>query len=128
MDSNTQDALLYDAHKKSTGIAYLLWFLVGWSGAHYFYIGNAGLGVARLLLTIFTVVFFVLIFVSITSATVSAAGGGDSAGGLVGAALVFLILTIISGFVQFVWSIAEIFILHVMVTSRNLRVIEALSR
>ena len=30
----------YDANKKSTLVAYLLWFFLGWFGAHRFYIGT----------------------------------------------------------------------------------------
>lgn len=34
--------MLYDAHKKSAGVAYLLWFFLGGLGAHRFYTGRAG--------------------------------------------------------------------------------------
>lgn len=36
--------MLYDANKKSAGIAYLLWFFVGLVGAHRFYLGRTGSG------------------------------------------------------------------------------------
>lgn len=45
--------LYYDAHKKSQGAAYLLWFFLGGLGAHRFYVGRAGTGVAQLLLCLF---------------------------------------------------------------------------
>ena len=43
--------MLYDANKKSAGIAYLLWFFVGLLGGHRFYLGRtgSGLGMAALL-------------------------------------------------------------------------------
>lgn len=48
--------------KKSTGVAYLLWFFVGWLGVHRFYLGKTGSGVAILLLTLigwFTIAFLI---------------------------------------------------------------------
>ncbi len=36
----------YDAAKKSTGIAYLLWFFLGGLGVHRFYLGQIGSGIA----------------------------------------------------------------------------------
>jgi TM2 domain-containing membrane protein YozV len=40
----------YDAAKKSTGIAYLLWFFVGFLGIHRFYLGQTGSGAAMLII------------------------------------------------------------------------------
>ena len=42
--------MMYDANKKSTGAAYLLWFFLGSFGAHRFYLGCTGTAVAQLLL------------------------------------------------------------------------------
>jgi TM2 domain-containing membrane protein YozV len=44
--------MLYDANRKSTGVAYLLWFFLGMFGAHRFYLGETGSGVAQLVLSI----------------------------------------------------------------------------
>jgi len=38
--------------KKSTGVAYLLWFFLGGFGAHRFYLGKTGTAVAQLIITI----------------------------------------------------------------------------
>ena len=38
--------------KKSTGIAYLLWFFLGSLGVHKLYLGKTGWGIAYLLLTV----------------------------------------------------------------------------
>ncbi len=46
-------ALRYDANKKSTLIAYLLWFFLGPLGIHRFYLGATGTGVAQLLIWVF---------------------------------------------------------------------------
>lgn len=37
---------------KSTVVAYLLWFFLGWFGGHRFYLGKTGSAIAQLLLTI----------------------------------------------------------------------------
>jgi TM2 domain-containing membrane protein YozV len=42
--------MIYDANKKSTGAAYLLWFFLGGFGAHRFYLGYVGTGAAQLML------------------------------------------------------------------------------
>lgn len=52
MNPDTQRMLVYDANKKSTGVAYLLWFFLGMLGVHRFYLGRTGSGVAILLLTL----------------------------------------------------------------------------
>jgi TM2 domain-containing membrane protein YozV len=44
--------LRYDVRKRSAGIAYVLWFLFGLLGAHRFYAGRAGTGMATLALTV----------------------------------------------------------------------------
>ncbi len=45
--------MMYDANKKSTGVAYLLWIFLGGFGAHRFYLGETGTAVAQLLLLLF---------------------------------------------------------------------------
>jgi TM2 domain-containing membrane protein YozV len=42
----------YDNNKKSVGVAYLLWFFLGFLGVHRFYLGKVGTGVVILILTI----------------------------------------------------------------------------
>jgi TM2 domain-containing membrane protein YozV len=38
--NDTRLLLEYDANKKSAGLAYALWLLLGWLGAHRFYAGK----------------------------------------------------------------------------------------
>lgn len=40
--------LLFNASRKSLGVAYILWFFLGQFGAHRFYLGKAGSGAAQL--------------------------------------------------------------------------------
>jgi TM2 domain-containing membrane protein YozV len=47
-DMRTQ--MVFQASKKSTGAAYLLWFFLGGFGAHRFYLGQTGTAIAQLLL------------------------------------------------------------------------------
>jgi TM2 domain-containing membrane protein YozV len=54
--SNTDDRVMlqmqaqsaYDDVKKSAGVAYAFWFFLGGFGAHRFYLGQIGLGLAML--------------------------------------------------------------------------------
>ena len=51
----TSDAarlMQYDAAKKSTGIAYLLWFFLGGLGVHRFYLGQTGSGIAMAIISV----------------------------------------------------------------------------
>ncbi|MDO9498472.1 TM2 domain-containing protein [Falsiroseomonas sp.] len=40
----------YDSAKKSALLAYLLWFFLGYFGAHRFYLGRIGSGIAMLVI------------------------------------------------------------------------------
>lgn len=40
--------MMYDANKKSQGVAYLLCLVLGGVGAHRFYLGSTGLGAVQL--------------------------------------------------------------------------------
>jgi TM2 domain-containing membrane protein YozV len=42
--------MMYDANRKSTGVAYLLLIFLGAFGAHRFYLGRNGSGVGQLVL------------------------------------------------------------------------------
>lgn len=50
--SSARAQMMYDANKKSTGAAYVLWFFLGSLGAHRFYLGATGTAVAQLLLAL----------------------------------------------------------------------------
>ncbi|HVL79254.1 MAG TPA: TM2 domain-containing protein [Sphingomicrobium sp.] len=50
MDDNLKQQLLFEANRKSTGAAYLLWFFLGGFGAHRFYLGRTGTAVGQLAL------------------------------------------------------------------------------
>lgn len=62
--ADQQRTMLYLANKKSTGVAYLLWFFLGMLGAHRFYAGRTGSAVVLLLLTLlgFLLSFFLIGF------------------------------------------------------------------
>ncbi|WP_084697885.1 TM2 domain-containing protein [Muricoccus aerilatus] len=52
----------YDANKRSALVAYLLWFFLGSFGAHRFYAGRTGSGIAQLVITLLSMLMtFVLI-------------------------------------------------------------------
>jgi len=48
--------MLYDANKRSAGIAYLLWFFVGFLGGHRFYLKRNGTAATLLILTLLLVI------------------------------------------------------------------------
>ncbi|MEW5929322.1 MAG: TM2 domain-containing protein [Gemmatimonadota bacterium] len=58
---DTQRMMMYDANKKSVGVAFLLWFFLGGLGAHRFYMGKTGSAIAMAAITVvslaLTVVF-----------------------------------------------------------------------
>ena len=47
MNQTAREIMLYDAQKKSSGVAYLWWFLLGFLGAHRFYLKRPGSGIAQ---------------------------------------------------------------------------------
>jgi TM2 domain-containing membrane protein YozV len=57
MSLSTQEQILIEQRvtneANSVGVAYLLWFFLGALGAHRFYLGRTGTGIAQLLLFIF---------------------------------------------------------------------------
>src|SRR5260370_1245864 len=44
--------MMFEANKKSVGVTYLFWFLLGGVGGHRFYVGKTGSAVGQLLLSI----------------------------------------------------------------------------
>ncbi|WP_293405341.1 TM2 domain-containing protein [Phenylobacterium sp.] len=52
ISADTQALMAFESGKKSTGVAYLLWIFLGGVGAHRFYLGRTGSGIAMLALTI----------------------------------------------------------------------------
>jgi TM2 domain-containing membrane protein YozV len=59
LSKDARTLLLYDANRKSAVIAYILWFFLGWFGAHNFYLGRKGVGIAQVLLTISVIGWFI---------------------------------------------------------------------
>jgi len=54
--SDAARLMQYDAAKKSTGIAYLLWFFLGGLGVHRFYLGQTGSGIAMAIIFVLSVI------------------------------------------------------------------------
>jgi TM2 domain-containing membrane protein YozV len=59
LSKDARTLLLYDANRKSAVIAYILWFFLGWFGAHNFYLRRKGVGIAQVLLTISVIGWFI---------------------------------------------------------------------
>ena len=60
MDEATHKQMVFESERKSVGIAYLLWFLLGGFGAHRLYAGKTKTGVTQLLLLLSIVGWLVL--------------------------------------------------------------------
>ncbi len=60
MANDTHTMLHYEAAKKSTGIAYLLWFFFGSIGGHRFYLGRTGSAVGMLVLLVLSALFSIV--------------------------------------------------------------------
>ena len=58
--ADTERAAIYDAARKSTAVAYLLWLFGGLLGLHRFYVGKIFTGLLLAAMTLFS---FVLMFV-----------------------------------------------------------------
>lgn len=56
MDQNLRTQLQYDAQKKSTAAAYILWLFLGGFGVHRFYLGHMASGFGQLALCLLGVV------------------------------------------------------------------------
>ncbi|WP_042886322.1 TM2 domain-containing protein [Cupriavidus necator] len=52
MNDSAKEMMLYDAQKKSVGVAYALWFFLGMFGAHRFYAGSNAIGFGQMALSI----------------------------------------------------------------------------
>lgn len=48
LSNDAQAMMAFESNKKSTGLAYVLWFFLGTLGAHRFYLGRTGSAVAML--------------------------------------------------------------------------------
>ncbi|MEY3230793.1 MAG: TM2 domain-containing protein [Phycisphaerales bacterium] len=60
MDPRVNQQLLYDAHKKSLLVAYLLWWFLGWAGAHRFYLGRTGSAIVMLMVFVISSVLLLI--------------------------------------------------------------------
>jgi TM2 domain-containing membrane protein YozV len=69
MSTDAKKMMQFEANKKSTGVAYLLWLFFGMLGVHRFYLGSSGSGAAILILTLVSILLsfvgigLVLIFI-----------------------------------------------------------------
>lgn len=52
LSNDTQALMAFESGKKSTGIAYLLWFLTGGVGGHRFYLKRPGSAIGMIALTV----------------------------------------------------------------------------
>jgi TM2 domain-containing membrane protein YozV len=58
---DAQRMMLYDANKKSAGVAYALWFFLGMFGAHRFYLNRSGSAAAQLVITMMSFVLMIVL-------------------------------------------------------------------
>jgi TM2 domain-containing membrane protein YozV len=53
--------MLYDANRKSVGVAFLLWVFFGMFGGHRFYLGRIATGLVMLVLSLFSLLLTVVL-------------------------------------------------------------------
>jgi TM2 domain-containing membrane protein YozV len=94
---DAQASMQYDANKKSTLVAYLLWFFLGYFGAHRFYLGSTGPAIAQLIITLVSI---------ITS---------------------FFIIGLVGLFAMFIWWVVDAFLIPGMIANHNSRLIAHLT-
>lgn len=104
---------MYDAHRKSTGIAYVLWFFLGGLSAHRFYAGKVGTAILQLLLIVGG--WVVILAGGSVAAFADAANGADVAGS--GVALIGVAMLGIVG----LWLFIDLFLIPGMIRDRNSR-------
>ncbi len=106
---DAQAMMQYNANKKETLIAYLLWFFLGSFGAHRFYLKRTGSAVGQLLLWLLGVIVMVVGGIIATPGTQSA----QQTGGIV--AIVGIVMLI--GFS--IWWIVDAFLIPGIVNRHN---------
>jgi TM2 domain-containing membrane protein YozV len=52
LGADARAMMMFELNKKQASVAYVLWFFLGYFGAHNFYLGRTGTAVAQLLLTL----------------------------------------------------------------------------
>ena len=52
MSDVSRQMMMYDAQKKSVGVAFILWFFLGYLGAHRFYAGKTFTAISQFVLTL----------------------------------------------------------------------------
>lgn len=62
LSADAKAMMAFETGKKSTGIAYLLWFFFGGFGIHRFYLGRTGSAIAMLIISIIS---WILLFAGI---------------------------------------------------------------
>lgn len=93
-----QRMMMYEAQKKSVGLAYVLLIFLGWFGAHRFYLGRQGSAVALLVLTILS---------------------------FIGS---FILIGIVGYFVVAAWLFVDLFLTAGMVTEHNTKLLAGIAR
>jgi TM2 domain-containing membrane protein YozV len=52
LSADMRALIMFEANKKNVGVAYALWFFLGYFGAHNFYLGRTTIAVVQLLLSL----------------------------------------------------------------------------
>lgn len=95
--SDQQVAMKYDALKKSTTTAYILWFFFNIFGAHRFYAGRTGSAITMLVMSLLS---FPLMLIAIGFITIC---------------------------ITCIWAIADLFLIPGMVRDANMQLVAALT-
>ncbi|SAL87375.1 TM2 domain protein [Caballeronia arvi] len=97
MSDVSRQMMMYDAQKKSLVVAFLLWFFLGYLGAHRFYAGKTLSGILQLVM-------------SLIGAALTFAGVG------------FVLLGVVG-----IWLFVDIFLLPGLIRNHNVALVSRLS-
>ena len=122
-NADTKTLMRYDANKRSAVVAYLLWFFVGYFGAHRFYLNHTVSGVVMLLL------FFLSIFFTVFGGvgSIGMVAAGMVAAGMVGAGMVGLVVGVFGMAILGLWLLFDAFLIPGMAREYNNRLIAEIS-
>lgn len=97
-NSDVSRMLMYQANQKSAATAFLLWFFLGFWGAHRFYCGKTGTGIAYVSIALVT------LFLALITFFISGAGA------------------LLTAWILWIWQIVDVFLISGWIREHNSKI------